>query len=314
MRTPSFGPSGVPRILVLLATHNGMRFLPEQVRSILTQEGVEVNVLTLDDASTDGTADWLLEQHRSEPRITVLPDDGTGGSSAKNFARLIAAARPEPGQLVAFADQDDVWQPRKLARHAFLMAERDVDGVSSNITSFREGGRRTLVRKDFPQRQFDYLLESPGPGCTFLISQRLLALTASTLQTTDAARDVEFHDSLVYAIARARGWTWYIDSEPSVDYRQHDSNVMGSNVGLRSAMTRFRMIRDHWLRNHAALLTRVALAVAPPAEQPELQQILALLGGRGIRNRLALARATREMRRRPRDQRIIALLIVIGVW
>ena len=314
MRPTSNTSSGVPRILVLLATHNGLRFIDQQVASILGQEGVAVRIVALDDSSTDGTADWLLERAATEPRLTVLPDDGTGGSSAKNFARLIRVASPEPGELVAFADQDDVWQPRKLARHAFLLAERDIDGVSSSITSFHEGGKRTLVRKDYPQRAFDYLLESPGPGCTFLISQRLLALTASTLETSEDARAVDFHDSLIYAIARGCGWNWHIDSEPSVDYRQHDSNVMGSNVGARSALARFRLIREHWLRNHAILLTRVVQGVAPETAQAELRQILGLLRGRGIRNRLALARATREMRRRPRDQRIIALLIVIGVW
>lgn len=314
MRTPSSSPVGAPRILVLLATHNGVRWLPEQVASILGQESVDVRIVALDDASTDSTPEWLREQQSADPRFTVLPDDGTGGSSAKNFARLIVAARPEPGELIAFADQDDIWHPRKLANHAALLTAREIDGVSSSVTSFHEGGKRTLVRKDYPQRRFDFLLESPGPGCTFLITPRLLALVSETLQANESARAVDFHDSLVYAIARGHGWGWHIDSEPSVDYRQHDSNVMGSNVGARSALARLKLIREHWLRNHAVLLTRVALAVAPEQSRPNLQRILELLEGRGIRNRFALARATRSMRRRPRDQRIIALLIVIGVW
>jgi len=314
MRTPSSSRSGVPHILVLLATHNGMRFLEAQLDSILAQEAVSVRVVALDDASTDGTADWLRERAAAEPRLTVLKDDGTGGSSARNFARLIALARPKAGELISFADQDDLWQPRKLARHAFLLGDRPIDGVSSSVMSFHEGGKRTLVRKDFAQRDFDYLLESPGPGCTFLITPRLLALTAETLAADDFARRVDFHDSLIYAIARAHGWGWFIDSDPSVDYRQHDNNVMGSNVGVRSAFARLRLIREHWLRNHAILLTRVALRVTADESRAELERILALLKGRGIRNRFALAREASRMRRRPRDQRIIALLISIGVW
>lgn len=314
MRTPSNSPTGVPQILVLLATHNGVRFLPEQVDSILAQEAVRVRIVALDDRSTDGTPEWLAERAAAEPRLTVLADDGTAGSSAANFARLIVAARPRKGELVAFADQDDVWAPRKLARHSFLLGERPIDGVSSSVTSFTSAGGRTLVRKDFPQRDFDYLLESPGPGCTFLITPRLLELTSQTLQNDENARRVEFHDSLIYAIARAHGWGWYIDGDPSVDYRQHDSNVMGSNVGLRSALGRLKLIREHWLRNHSVLLTRVALAVAPEDAAPELTRILGLLTGRGVRNRFALARETRRLRRRPRDQRIIGLLIAIGVW
>ena len=314
MRLPSESRVPAPRVAVLLATHNGVAYLPEQVDSILAQEGVEVRLLAMDDRSTDGTPAWLAERASADARITVLPDDGTAGSSAANFYRLIAAYRPEPDELVAFADQDDVWLPDKLARHAALLAE-GVDGVSSSITSFTAAGRRTLVRKDYPQREWDYLLESPGPGCTFLISPRLATLAAEVLRRdADLAPLVEFHDSLIYAIARAYGWRWHIDGYPSVDYRQHDSNVMGSNLGIRSAIARLRLIREHWLRNHAVLLTRVALRVAPAQREAQLERILSLWEGRGLRNRLALARMAASMRRRLRDRWIIGVLIAIGVW
>lgn len=314
MRSPGSNPLGVPQVLVLLATHNGARWLNEQLDSILNQEAVQVRVVALDDGSTDGTIEWLAQRAATEPRLTVLDDDGTGGSSAINFARLIMAARPYEGELIAFADQDDVWHPRKLARHAVILAQRAVDGVSSSVTSFTAQGKRTLIRKDYPQRDFDYLLESPGPGCTFLITARLLERTSQALRSSEHARRVDFHDSLVYALARASGWGWFIDGEASIDYRQHDSNVMGSNVGLRSAVARLKLIREHWLRNHSILLTKVAQSVAPAEVQPELGRILSLLQGRGVRTRFALAREARRLRRRPRDQRIIGLLIAIGVW
>ena len=142
-------------------------------------------------------------------------------------------------ELVAFADQDDIWQPHKLARHAAIL-ETGVDGVSSSVMSFTAAGARSLIKKDYPQRQFDYLLESPGPGCSFLITPRLLALTAHVLDTSEDARAVDFHDSLIYAVARGHGWRWHIDGYPSVDYRQHESNVMGANVGLGAARERLR--------------------------------------------------------------------------
>lgn len=314
MRTPSTPSTGVPKILVLLATHNGVRWLPEQLDSILAQEAVEVRVTALDDESTDGTYEWLIERSAQDARLEVLPRQGASGSSVANFARLIQQAKPLEGEYISFADQDDVWTPRKLARHAFLLAERDIDGVSSNVTSFTPSGKRSLIRKNFPQRRFDYLFESPGPGSTFLITPKLLELTAHVLETEPAARDVEFHDSLIYAIARGAGLGWHIDGDSSVDYRQHGSNVMGANVGARSAMSRLQLIRQHWLRNHAIALTKVAVSVAPADEAAELNRIASLLQTRGMRPRFALARMSRLLRRRPRDQRIIALLISIGVW
>ncbi len=313
MPTASDKRSGVPAVVVLLATHNGVRWLDEQVDSILGQEGVSVRIVALDDGSTDGTTDWLAARATLEPRLTVLPDDGTGGSSARNFYRLIESAHLEDGELVAFSDQDDVWQPDKFAKHASLLAEGN-DGVSSSVLSFWSGGRTELVRKDYPQREFDYLLESPGPGCSFLLTRELFELVRQTLRTSEDARQVEYHDSLIYAIARGNGLRWHIDGYPSVNYRQHDDNVLGSNQGLGAGLERLRLIREHWLRRHATLLTRVALHVAPEESRPELGRILGYLTGDGWRNRRELARLTPQLRRRPRDQRIIGLLITIGIW
>ena len=304
----------LPRVTVLLATFNGARWLPEQLASILDQQGVDVRVIVSDDGSTDGTRDFLDQQAAQDDRLTLLDNPTPSGGSAANFYRLVTEADIPADGYVAFADQDDIWMQGKLERHARILEHRGVDGVSSSVTSFSASGRRSLVRKDFPQQAFDYLLESPGPGSTFLLSARLARFTADTLSDVAVAREVEFHDSLIYAIARAHGWGWHIDGEPTVDYRQHDSNVMGSNTGFSAALERFRLIRSHWLRNHAVLLTRVALHVSPESTRPELERILALVTGRGIRNSLALARMVGHMRRRPRDQRIIAVLVAIGVW
>ena len=313
MRTPGDGDGSVPKVVVLLAAFNGLRWIDEQVASILDQSGVAVRIVAADDNSTDGTAEWLAECARREPRLSVLPDRTGTGSSSANFYRLLT--KVDTGDaLVAFADQDDLWMPGKLQRHAALLAG-GFDGVSSSVTAFTAAGKRTLVRKDFPQRDRDYLLESPGPGSTFLLTPRLAQLTRDLLSRTDAvAPEVEFHDSLIYAIARAHGWSWHIDGDSSVDYRQHDDNVMGSNTGLAAALERLRLIRTHWLRNHAVLLTRVSIQSAPVEDRPALERILALMTGRGIRNRFALARMAGQMRRRPRDQRIIAVLVAIGVW
>jgi rhamnosyltransferase len=304
-----------PRVAVLLATWNGLRFLPEQVDSILAQRDVDVRIIALDDESTDGTRAWLVERAEREPRLTVLEPMGRSGSSAANFYRLLRAAPLEPGELVAFADQDDIWAPHKLARHADIIATRSVDGVSSSILSFDDQGRRALIRKDYPQRDYDYLLESPGPGCTFLMTPRLVQLVRDVLAADDGtAAAVDFHDSLVYAIARSKGWLWHIDGEATVDYRQHGGNVLGSNSGSRAAMTRLALIRSHWHRRHATSLTTVSARVAPPDARPGLERILALLTTRGLRARFALARLSTQLRRRPRDRRIIGLLIATGIW
>lgn len=309
-------PSAVlPRITVLLATHNGRRWLPDQLASILDQQGVTVRVIALDDASTDGTPEWLTERAAADPRLVVLPSQGRAGSAAANFYRLIVAAKADDADFLAFADQDDLWLPGKLERHARLAAEGGYDGVSSDVTSFTPDGSRTLIRKSYPQREFDYLLESPGPGSTFLMTPRLVELVRGMLLAEDGiAAGVDYHDWLVYAVARAHGYRWHIDDVPSVDYRQHETNAMGANVGARSAASRLALIRERWHRNQAVLLARLGVATAAPGTKAGLERMLALLTARGIRSRWALARSAGTLRRRPRDQRIIGLLIAMGVW
>ncbi|TQO20751.1 rhamnosyltransferase [Rhodoglobus vestalii] len=313
---PADSTSGVlPRIAVLLATHNGRRWLPEQLDSVLAQSGVEVEVFARDDASTDGTAEWLAEQAATEPRLTIIPSDGASGSAAANFYRLVQLA-PADHEFYAFCDQDDIWVPTKLASHVRLSAALEVDGVSSNVTSFTPDGEQSLVKKDFPQRRFDYLLESPGPGSTFLMSNRLIALARDYLNspTTTTTTPPQYHDWLLYVLARAHGWRWHIDGVPTVEYRQHDANVMGANVGARSAISRLSLVREQWHRGQARLLTRIALSVADEEHRPELLRMQDLVDQRNLRARFALARRASQLRRRPRDQWIIALLIGAGMW
>lgn len=306
--------SGAPRVAVLLATHNGEKWLGEQLSSILDQRGVAVRVFARDDESSDSTRELLLETAASDARVTVLPASEASGSAARNFYRLIASAQVLPDEFVAFADQDDVWMSDKLARHARLLGAGN-DALSSNVTAFDSRGHRTLVRKNSPQRAFDYLLESPGPGSTFLLSPRLFALVRRVLEEEPAlAEQVDFHDGLIYALARSRDWNWLIDDVPTVDYRQHGENVRGANLGLRAGLYRLRLVRSRWHRNQAIALATVGLTVAGDGTRAGLERMLALLTARGIRARWALARQAGQLRRRRRDQWIIALLIATGVW
>ena len=66
------GDGGRPRILVLLATHNGQEFLDEQLNSVLSQADVDVTVLVSDDASTDETIPMLERRAETDSRVALL--------------------------------------------------------------------------------------------------------------------------------------------------------------------------------------------------------------------------------------------------
>lgn len=302
----------VASVVVLMATHDGIRWLDEQLGSILDQRGVDVRVVVFDDGSTDGTDVYLGRVAASDGRVHLLPP-GRAGSASGAFYHLIKNAEVRPDEFVAFSDQDDVWMPGKLARSVSVL-QRGIDGFSSNVTAVAPDGRRTLIRKAFPQREFDYLFEGPGPGNTFLLSPRLFELVRHVLVTDERARRIDFHDWLVYGVCRARGWRWHISEEPTVDYRQHDDNALGANAGLRSAVSRLRLVANTWHRGQSRLLAGIAADVTPGAGGGSLARLRRCLDSTSFSSRCRLARRFSQLRRRPRDRWALAAMIVSGLW
>jgi rhamnosyltransferase len=136
----------------------------------------------------------------------------------------------------------------------------------------------------------------------------------SLVESPELAERIDFHDMFIYAVARASGWTWYIDSVPSVDYRQHGDNVIGSNVGVRSALARLRLIGTRWHRQQSIAMTELAITRAEPESRSELERIRALMTSSGVSANLKLARVAGQFRRRPRDRALITTLMLLGVW
>ncbi|KAB1659469.1 glycosyltransferase [Pseudoclavibacter chungangensis] len=307
-RTPS------PRIAVLLATHDGERFLAEQLASILDQRGAELTVFVSDDASRDGTLAILERFAADDPRVRILPP-GTFGAAAPNFYRLLRDVDLTPFDYVGFADQDDLWAPTKLSRHIELLREHRADGVSSNVTAFHADGTRVLVRKDYPQRLADYAFETPGPGSTYLVTRRLAEMTKRQLTDPNSPADrAEAHDWLVYALARAAGLTWVIDPESTVEYRQHDANAVGANTGVSQALKRVRLMARGWHRGQVLLTVDACIRVASPEELPRLQWLHEMLEPRTPLSSVRLARRAGQYRRRPRDRAVIGAFMLLGLW
>jgi glycosyltransferase involved in cell wall biosynthesis len=96
-------------VSVVIPTHNRCALLPLTLDSALSQRDVDLEVIVVDDGSTDGTRELL--RRVENPRVRVLRHEmALGVSAARN--RGIEEAR---GRWVAFLDDDDLWAPRKLS-------------------------------------------------------------------------------------------------------------------------------------------------------------------------------------------------------
>jgi hypothetical protein len=91
-----------PTYSVVIPTHNVRPWLRQTLDSVLRQRD-DLEVIAVDDASTDGTLDLLREYAARDPRVRVLENDGSGGGSARNLG-----ARSAAGEYLIFADGDDL--------------------------------------------------------------------------------------------------------------------------------------------------------------------------------------------------------------
>jgi len=108
--------SDFPRISVIVPCYNAERYVDVAIRSILQQDWPNLEVIVVDDGSTDGSADVV---RAFDSRVRLLSQKNAGVASARNAG--IASAS---GDWIAFLDADDVWLPGKLrAQWSSLRAE-----------------------------------------------------------------------------------------------------------------------------------------------------------------------------------------------
>jgi len=120
-------PDFHPLITVAIPTFNRARFLPQAVRSALDQTYPHIEIVIIDDGSTDGT-DAVLRQFE-DPRVRTFSKEHSGGPATRN--RCIAEAR---GEYLVWLDSDDVLLADTLALYvAELCRDRSLDVLYGNL-------------------------------------------------------------------------------------------------------------------------------------------------------------------------------------
>ena len=302
----------LPKVAVCLAAYNGALYLTEQLNSILEQADISVTLFVSVDASSDGTEAWIDSRAEKDNRIIVLPHGEHFGNAAKNFYRLMKDVNLTDFDYLSFADQDDIWLSGKLIHHIRLIKKHQADGVSSNVIAFWPDGVEKLILKSQPQKELDYLFESAGPGCTFLMTPWLVDKVRLCLQDeNNPARDVALHDWLTYAICRSSGKRWFISDEPTVRYRQHDNNVVGANKGLLAKLARLKKLKQGWYRTEVLKITNVCFRVS---NDSRYQEVISDLSSKEFFARFNLLKYAYVGRRSFFDACILGLLFISGLF
>ena len=135
-----------PNIAVLLAAYNGIEWVQEQIDSILDQINVNVDIYISVDYSNDGTYEICKSYANKKKSIHVLPYGDKFGGAAKNFFRLIKDVNIQEYDFIAFSDQDDIWDKRKLSRAVQSITKYSLSAVSSDVVAFWYNGKEKYIK------------------------------------------------------------------------------------------------------------------------------------------------------------------------
>ena len=241
-------------VLVILASYNGKKYIKEQIDSILGQEGVHVSLNIYDDCSNDGTFDFLVTEYSSKTsQIQILKNRIPTGSAANNFLQAIKNIdnnEIEKHDFIAFADQDDIWLPNKLFEAGQKLRTENSNLYFSNLILWnQELKTKSLIKKSYPQKKYDYLFEGGSAGCTYVMTKKLIYLVKEYINKVDYLNWKYFsHDWFVYFIARTNNLKVFIDNRAFILYRIHDSNVHGqlNTLSFYAIKQRLKLIINGW--------------------------------------------------------------------
>ncbi|WP_067100119.1 glycosyltransferase [Marinomonas atlantica] len=294
----------LPNVAVLLAAYQGIRWIAEQVDSILLQRNVSVTLFISVDACSesgieDGTLAWCQNLANTHENVHLLPYGERFGGAGANFFRLLTDVDFSKFDAISLADQDDIWLDTKLEHACQCIRDGLCLVYSSNVMAFWPDGRRQLVKKSYPQRRYDHFFEAAGPGCTYVLDQSVAQpLQRFLRERREHLNKVALHDWLIYAYCRQQGIAWFIDEQSTLHYRQHAANQVGVNEGISAYKKRLKQVASKYYRGQ---IEEICALVAPELT-PKLQSF-------GFRLSNAL-----QCRRRPRDRFALLVMFLLCIY
>ncbi|HEX7296167.1 MAG TPA: glycosyltransferase family 2 protein [Pyrinomonadaceae bacterium] len=217
---------------VAMCTYNGSRFVSAQLESIAAQTRLPTELVVCDDASTDDTVGIVQHFAASAPFPVRVEVNTRNIGSTKNFDKAIQHCE---GQLIALADQDDVWLPRKLELiEAELQRAPNVGLVFSDAElvdeHLRPLGQRLWKSIGFDESRQTQLHESSLnvllPGWTVTGATMAFRSKFRTLVLPIPDELPMIHDGWIAAVISAVAEVSFID-EPLIKYRQHPQQQVG---------------------------------------------------------------------------------------
>ncbi|WP_256977805.1 glycosyltransferase family 2 protein [Bordetella genomosp. 10] len=285
-------PSG--HVAILLCSYNGEQFLSQQLDSIKAQTYQDWKVWVSDDGSSDRTLEILraYQDQWGEDRLQITPGPGRG--FAANFLSL-TCRREIDADYFAYCDQDDVWDADKIERALERLETmgRETPGLYCTRTKLVNEDGQLIGLSPLFRHSPDFrnaLVQNVGGGNTMVFNRSARQILVS------AGPDLQVvaHDWWTYVAVSAAGGKIFYDPEPSLLYRQHGRNLIGSNNGTFARILRLRRLMHGqlrgWIDQNIAGIRRIAPRLSP-SNRVVLEAFVSARNGGALQRVLKLKRS-----------------------
>ena len=207
------------KVLIMVSTYNGGKYLPDQLDSLYGQKGVECHLLVRDDGSKDNTLNILQDYKKRHGNMTILQGGnlGVGGS----FRALINDAVKNHSEFdyFAFCDQDDVWLENKVSECVKYL--ESVDFIVHKKNCFDSDSRKIVKTDDdiqLPDTWLHNIFHMKLFGCCMAFNRKLLNIAIPFPHRLIG------HDYWISSLA-IRFLSCDVINEPLINYRLHSDAV-----------------------------------------------------------------------------------------
>lgn len=221
-------------ISVCIATHDGEKYICQQLQSILCQLNVSDEVIVSDDESTDSTVNIIRSINDTRIKIISGPEKK---SATLNFENALRQAK---GDYIFLADQDDVWKPDKVAvcmkwLQKYDCVVSDAEVTDSNLKVVHHSLFALLkVRQS---RIYNTIWKNGYTGCCMAFSRRVLC---AALPFPD---NIPMHDIWIGNVAAYKYNVKFINDK-LIYFRRHEDATSCNAKG--SKFTLWQKIRFRW--------------------------------------------------------------------
>lgn len=232
----------IPKVIILMATYNGERYLAEQLDSICAQTHKNWEIWVSDDGSSDSTRQILSDYQARLGEDIIHIHEGPHKGFAANFLSLVCKKNLD-ATYYAYCDQDDIWTTNKLERaiNCLKITPDNLPALYCGRTNLVNENGNTIGYSPLFQKKPSFLnaiIQNIGGGNTMVFNKASLNI----LQEAGKTINIVAHDWWTYLVVTGAGGVTFYDPQPTLLYRQHESNMIGGNIGWYARVSRLSML------------------------------------------------------------------------